>query len=430
MTDRSRRRDAIRGGLVIAVATGLMNAATYGFTLIGARRLGPTGYGAFAAMLGLVIVVNVVSLGLQATGARRVAAAPGDRGVIEARVMAVSVRCGIALAVVCLAASPLVARVLSLDSWLTAALLAVPAFCFSVMGGQAGILQGEGRWLPLAAVFVSLGVARIVIGSVAISVSATPFSATLGGIAVAAVVPLAVGAVALRRTAVAGTPTTPATPATGRTHSRVLREVVLSAHALFAFFALSTVDVVVARVVLDEHEAGLYAAGLILSKAVLFLPQFVIVIAFPAMARHGADHRLHLWGLGVVLAVGGVVSLVAAALPGVAVVFVGGRAYAEVAGSLWAFAAVGTVLAAVQLLVYSALARRHQRSIGLLWVALVAISAGSLLVHTGTGLLTLVCVVDLALLTALVVITRRDDVTQRDRFDGLDTRAAEPVAQL
>jgi len=427
VTDRSRRRDALRGGLVIAVATGLMNAATYGFTLIGARRLGPTGYGAFAAMLGLVIVVNVVSLGLQATGARRVAAAPGDRGVIEARVMAVSVRCGIALAVVCLAASPLVARVLSLDSWLTAALLAVPAFCFSVMGGQAGILQGEGRWLPLAAVFVSLGLARIVIGSVAISVSATPFSATFGGIAVAAVVPLAVGAVALRRTAVAGTRTA---TATGRTHSRVLREVVLSAHALFAFFALSTVDVVVARVVLDEHEAGLYAAGLILSKAVLFLPQFVIVIAFPAMARHGADHRLHLWGLGVVLAVGGVVSLVAAALPGVAVVFVGGRAYAEVAGSLWAFAAAGTVLAAVQLLVYSALARRHQRSIGLLWVALVAISAGALSVHTGTGLLTLVCVVDLALLTALVVITRRDDVTQRDRFDGLDTRAAEPVAQL
>ena len=427
MTDRSRRRDALRGGLVIAVATGLMNAATYGFTLIGARRLGPTGYGAFAAMLGLVIVVNVVSLGLQATGARRVAAAPGDRGVIEARVMAVSVRCGIALAVVCLAASPLVARVLSLDSWLTAALLAVPAFCFSVMGGQAGILQGEGRWFPLAAVFVSLGVARIVIGSVALAVSATPFSATLGGIAVAAVVPLGVGALALRRTAVARTTTA---PATGRTHSRVLREVVLSAHALLAFFALSTVDVVVARIVLDEHEAGLYAAGLILAKAVLFLPQFVIVIAFPAMARHGADHRLHLWGLGVVLAVGGVVSLAAAALPGVALVFVGGHAYAEVAGSLWAFAAVGTVLAAVQLLVYSALARRHQRSIGLLWVALVAVSAGSLLVHTGTGLLTLVCAVDLALLAALVVITRRDDVTQRDRFDGLDTREAEPVAQL
>src|SRR6476620_102602 len=182
-----------------------MNAATYGFTLIGARTLGPTGYGVFAAMLGIVIVVNVVSLGLQATGARRVAAAPGDRGVIEARVMAVSVRCGVVLAVFCLAAAPLVSSALALDSWPTAALLAVPAFCFSVMGGQAGILQGEGRWFALATVFVSLGVARIGIGSVALSVSATPFSATLGGIAVASVVPLAVGAMALRRTAVATT---------------------------------------------------------------------------------------------------------------------------------------------------------------------------------------------------------------------------------
>jgi O-antigen/teichoic acid export membrane protein len=427
VTDRSRRRETLRGGLAIAAATGLMNAATYGFTLIGARTLGPTGYGVFAAMLGIVIVVNVVSLGLQATGARRVAAAPGDRGVIEARVMAVSVRCGVVLAVFCLAAAPLVSSALALDSWPTAALLAVPAFCFSVMGGQAGILQGEGRWFALATVFVSLGVARIGIGSVALSVSATPFSATLGGIAVASVVPLAVGAMALRRTAVA---TTISPPATGRTHSRVLREVVLSSHALFAFFALSTADVVVARIVLDEHEAGLYAAGLILAKAVLFLPQFVIVVAFPAMARHGADHRLHLWGLGVVLTVGGAVALVAAVLPGLALVFVGGHAYAEASGTLWAFAVVGTLLAAVQLLVYSALARRHQRSVALLWLALATIVIGAMSVHTGAALLTLVCGVDAALLAALVVITRRDDVTQRDRFDGLDTRAAEPVVRV
>ena len=142
------------------------------------------------------------------------------------------------------------------------------------------------------------------------------------------------------------------------------------------------------------------------------------------MARHGADHRLHLWGLGVVLTVGGAVALVAAVLPGLALVFVGGHAYAEASGTLWAFAVVGT------LLVYSALARRHQRSVALLWLALAAIVVGAMFVHTGAALLTLVCGVDAALLAALVVITRRDDVTQRDRFDGLDTRAAEPVVRV
>ena len=154
----------MKSGLVVASATGVMNAATYAFTLLCAHRLGPADYGAFAAMLGLVIVVNVVSLGLQATGARRVAAAPGDRHLIEIKVMATSVRAGIALAIVCLALSPLLATVLRLDSWAIAALLAVPAFAFAVMGGQAGILQGERRWFPLATVFGSLGLARLGIG--------------------------------------------------------------------------------------------------------------------------------------------------------------------------------------------------------------------------------------------------------------------------
>ena len=57
-----------------------------------------------------------------------------------------------------------------------------------------------------------------------------------------------------------------------------------NSHALLAFFALSNVDVVVARNVLAEHQAGLYAGGLILTKAVLFLPQFVVVIVFPSMS--------------------------------------------------------------------------------------------------------------------------------------------------
>ena len=41
---------------------------------------------------------------------------------------------------------------------------------------------------------------------------------------------------------------------------------------------------IVARNVLTDHDAGLYAGGLILTKAVLFLPQFVVVIAFPSMS--------------------------------------------------------------------------------------------------------------------------------------------------
>ena len=67
----------------------------------------------------------------------------------------------------------------------------------------------------------------------------------------------------------------------------MLRETFHNSHALLAFFALSNADVIIARTTLDERQAGLYAGGLILTKAVLFLPQFVVVIAFPSMSRAG-----------------------------------------------------------------------------------------------------------------------------------------------
>lgn len=403
------RRETVRGGVVIAAATGLMNAATYAFTLLCAHRLGPVDYGAFAAMLGLVIVVNVLSLSLQATAARRVAAAPGDRQIIEARVMGTSVRAGLLLALVCVLGTPLLTSALRLDSWLTAGLLAVPAFCFAVMGGQAGILQGEHRWVPLAAVFASLGIARLAVGAAAIALWPTSLGAMVGGVAIAALVPVTVGAVALRRARVAaglvGLP-----PATGRRHTRVLREVVLSSQALLAFFALATVDIVVARSVLDEHHAGLYAAGLILVKGVQFLPQFVIVVGYPAMARHGGNHHLHLWGLALVLLIGGIATAGVAIWQDAALAVVGGPLYAEVGRNLWLFAVVGTLLAAVQLLVYSSLAKLHHAAVGILWVAVAVIAVAGFVVSTGPQLLAVVAAVDVLLLVVLVAVTRRDDV--------------------
>ena len=44
---------------VIAVAMGVMNLGTYGFTIIAARLLGPREYGAVAALMGLLLIALV-----------------------------------------------------------------------------------------------------------------------------------------------------------------------------------------------------------------------------------------------------------------------------------------------------------------------------------------------------------------------------------
>ena len=159
---------------------GVMNVTTYAFTILAARMLGPVEYGALAAVMGLLLVLNVLSLGLQATGARRVAAAPAQRDVIERDVMRTTYQCALALGAIALACSPLIVRILNLDSWTIAALVAVTIVPLTVMGGQAGILQGERRWGPLAMIYLAVGVGRLLFGLVALLVQPDTVGAMLG----------------------------------------------------------------------------------------------------------------------------------------------------------------------------------------------------------------------------------------------------------
>jgi O-antigen/teichoic acid export membrane protein len=411
---RTTSRKTLRGGAVIAVAMGVMNVTTYAFTILAARLLGPAEYGALAAVMGLLLVVNVLSLGLQATGARRVSAAPGDLKGIEGEVMATSYASALALGALVLLATPIIAETLNLHSWAAPALIAVTAVPLTVMGGQAGILQGEQRWAPLAAIYLCVGVGRLVFGALTLLIEPNTVGAMIG-VSVGAFLPAVLGWYALRhpdrhpdgRPDGWGAPG-PRDGARRWAAGGVLHEVLHNSHALLAFFALSNVDVVVARSTLSEHQAGLYAGGLILTKAVLFLPQFVVVIAFPAMSRTESGRRMHLLGLGLVLAIGACTVLLTALLSRLAVVFIGGGEYAALQGRLWAFAVLGTLLAMIQLLVYNVVARQHRRAVFVVWTALVVVLCSAPFLGSLSGLLRLVLGVDSALFVVLLMTGQRE----------------------
>lgn len=383
-------RALLRSSAGIAVAMGVMNVATYAFQMIAARLLGPTEYGAVASLMALLMVVAVLQLGLQATGARRISAEPEHVAQIEREVLRVTYRAALALGLLMLVLAPVVHRVLRLDSVLPAVLLALAAVPLTVMGGQAGVLQGERRWLPLAGVYLSMGIPRVVVGTVCIVVAPTETAAMLG-VALAMFAPAVFGWLALRR------PGTHVRDEERHSDSHAARPVAVetatASLALLAFFVLSNLDIVVARNVLDSHDAGLYAAGLILTKAVLFLPQFVVVVAFPAMSTPAERRRALLRSLAAVAALGVVSTLGAWLLSPLAMVFVGGEEYADVESRLWVFAVLGTLLAMLQLLVYSVLARRGTRTTYLIWLAVVAMVVLALTVeHLGTLALVVVSV--------------------------------------
>jgi O-antigen/teichoic acid export membrane protein len=398
----SRLRRLLDTGGIIAIAIVVMNVGTYAFQMVAARLMGPSQYGGFASLLALMLVVAVLQLGLQATAARRIAAEPAAVGRVERGILRVAYGGSVVLCVVLLLLSPLVERLLRLDSIYPALLLAVGAIPLTIMGAQAGILQGERRWRPLAVVYVAAGLPRLLIGTAALLVRPTEGSA-MAAVTLAWFAPVVVGWFTLR----AGARREP--PGDLRP---LLGEIWHGSFALLAFFALSNVDIVLSRHVLGDHDSGLYAGGLILTKAVLFLPQFVSVVAFPAMSTTGERRRALLMSLGLVGVLGACCVVGSLVLSGLAMVFIGGSGYADVEGRLWAFALLGTMLSALQLLIYAVLARQSRRAAYLVWAAVVVVVAAGLRVDSLTGLVGLVAAVDAVLLVALLGVSlwrMRDD---------------------
>ncbi|WP_134738867.1 polysaccharide biosynthesis protein [Nocardioides sp. 503] len=392
---RPRARDT---GVAIAVAMGVMNVSTYGFQMIAARALGPREYGAFAALMNVTMIVGVLALGLQATAARRISSHPDGVSEIERAILRVTYRSAAMVGALLLVLSPVVALVLRLDSIASAAVIGFAAVPLTIMGGQAGVLQGERRWLALAMVYVAAGVPRLVVGAGIVLWQPSELSAMVA-VAVTALAPVVAGSIALRGVRL------PRSSAAEPTGPGVLGEVARNSQALLAFFALGNVDVMVARNVLDGHDAGLYAAGLIMTKAVLFLPQFVVVVSFPSLSSAHERRRTLMRGLATVAAIGAAATAGALLLPGLAMVFVGGSEYAEIESRLWLFAVLGTLLAMLQLLVYAVVAGQGRRSVYAPWAGVVLVVALGALSDTPDMLLAVVVAADTLLLAVLVTIS-------------------------
>lgn len=388
-----------RSAGVVGVGMLGMNVLAYAFTLLAAHRLGPDAYGGVAALLGVIIVANVGSLTLQTTAARRLAvAAAGDRATVREELLdrgrLVAVGLGLLLTVL----TPVLDLALHIHDWVTTLMVAPTTICLALMGVYAGVTQGERRWRELAAICLAMGVGRVTAGGLLLAVSSSA-RAALVGVAVGSLLPAAVGWWCCR-----GRAARDDGPATAQ--SRVLGELWRNGHTLLAFFVLTNLDVVLARTALSTHDSGIYSAGAIITKTGLFLPTFVLVVAFPSMA---ADRAARAWmrPLLAVLALGACEVGGVLALPHLAQTFVGGDRYAGLAHVTWLFAVEGTLFAALQIVAFEAIAAQaHVASV--LWGGgVVFAAAGLVAVHSVTGLVVTAVLVAVAVSAVLAAALMR-----------------------
>lgn len=356
---------AVKATSIVGVGMMAMNALAYGFTLVAAHVLGPVAFGGVSALLGVLIVANVGALALQATAARRLATAH-DPAAVTRDALRSGRLVAAALGLLLLAASPVIDAALHIDDWPATAMVAVACVPLTLMGAYAGVIQGQRRWTELSLVYLSMGAGRVVGGGTALLVDPS-LRAAMVGIAVGSLAPAALGHWYAR--------TEPGVAGADVGHQPILGELWRNGHTLLAFFAFTNLDVLAARHLFSHHDAGIYAAGTILAKACLFLPTFVLVVAFPTMAVSRAG-RPWLRPLLAVAALGAAAVLGAWLLPDLAVAFAGGDEYAELGPHAWLFAVEGTLFAAVQILVYDSIAGQNHAA-PVLWAgcALVAVVA-------------------------------------------------------
>ncbi|MEU3009422.1 polysaccharide biosynthesis protein [Nocardia asteroides] len=355
------------------------NVAGYLLQLLAGRWLGVAGYSEFASLLAVQLLCAVPALAMQNVVAREVV-----HGADLRAVRSMQWRCAALVAAVAVVLVPVVAGLLHVGVWAAAAALgAAPALV--VLSGEQGILQGGNHFRALAAVLAMAGTARVAPALLALGLgggAAGALWAGAAGIVCAAVVAGRIASktaadtaraeVAARpgvtsRTASAGA-TPNATGAPPRTIGvlPVLRAVQVQA----ALMALSSADLIVVRIVLDDIDASRYSLGTIATKIAFWLPQAVGVVLYPRMAQPTHSARAIRDALSV-LSIIGVVAVLGAALAAPLAPLFAGQDYAPIQGLLWLFALHGAILAVLQGALLSAIAVERTALAAVTWVGLV-----------------------------------------------------------
>ncbi|WP_137875115.1 polysaccharide biosynthesis protein [Rhodococcus sp. Q] len=354
MTPRPATTSAVAGMTMVTAGSMTANVASYLLALLAARWLGPAGYGEFAALTAAQLVLAVPALALQTVVAREVVL-----GRHPAALRALAWRCtAIVVVLAALLVVPISAALGTSVAATAAALLTAPMLV--LLAGEQGLLQGAGRFAALAVVLAVAGLGKVAPAVAVLAVGGGPGAA------------LTASAVGTGVVAVAARLFVGRVPATDTARADVGVAAVLRASQVqLALIVLSSVDVLLSRVVLGDEAAGQYALGAVATKVAFWLPAAVGVVLYPRMANPAHSGQAVRSALGVLVGIGALaVGAAAVAAPLVPALL--GESYAPVQGLLWAFALNGACLAVLQGALLSAIASERTRLAAVAWIGLAA----------------------------------------------------------
>jgi O-antigen/teichoic acid export membrane protein len=372
-------RSAAHSTAIVAFALGLWSVGAYAFYLLAGRLLGPEDYGLAAALQAVIVAIALPAIALQWGAAKAIAsssaATRGDAFAVYRR--AIFRFTVIAAALATLATIITVAVGMSRAGTPTGALVAtywatVPVVPL-VLG--MGALQGEHRYWGFAGAYGLTGILR---APLLVVLLAIPIIGSVEATSIATGIPYLLGALIalwLTREAFRG-PRRPSAPAWGTfTHS------VTGAFAGLAGIAILTnADVIAAKIGIGSDEAGYFGAAAIIAKALLMVPQALIVVLLPRVAeREKGGHAtgpLLAAGVGVMVIAGVAAMALGTVLASAVVSITFGDEYAPATDLVVPFLGATTLLGALLILVNHHVGRSDRRFawvVGVLAVLQVAL---------------------------------------------------------
>ena len=375
---------SVQGTAIVGVGMAVSQVIAMLQMLVLARLLGPEQYGVFGAMAVVLLIGSTVLAATQVTLARHVASGRSLQQVGMRAVLAA----GLATFAIAVAIAPLLSRLLNLDDVAGLLLVAVSFVPFAITGAQLGLLQGREQHQRLGILLVVSTAARVT-GAIAGGLIGRTADSSMLGLAIGTTLGAVAGHLIL-------------TERPGWRSEEGTRDFLVetghAAHALIALYALTNLDVLMARAQLSAYDAGLYAAGALVARAVFFLPQAVLVAAFPRMvagARNAQKQTVAaVAGLGLLATIG------VAVLPTLTIRIRAGSQYLAVSDDAWLFALAGAGFGVVQVLLYARMAHHDRRATILLWAGVAVLATLGMTIGTSITALVL-CAASVAWATAV-----------------------------
>ncbi|MBI3495584.1 hypothetical protein HY065_03085 [Candidatus Berkelbacteria bacterium] len=317
----------IKGSAVMFAGMAAASVASWLFTVLMGRALGPASYAELVALVALLGIIAVPAQAIQTTAAKFSSAFAAGRNT--AAITHLARRFSYWFTIFSLAGfllyvlfSGLIARFLNIENMLPVVLLGTTILSMFLLAINRGILQGTEQFGKLSLSIATDPTLKLALGVAAVWLG-LGVAGAVGGISFGIAVAYVWSTYWIKK--MLPKHSTPVPLSAAKTYSSV------SLIALIVTALLFNNDVILAKHFLSAEAAGLYGALSTIGKIVFFITAPVAAVMFPLISKQVAKRQQHypilLGGLGLVGLVGALILVVYQLVPGLVVRVIYGGAY-------------------------------------------------------------------------------------------------------